>query len=143
MKWIDLPPVWLIACLVLAWAAPFRFTPGVLAIFGWIALAVGVMLMVFAVVEFARARTTIIPRKSPSALVTSGIFRWSRNPIYLADVLFLAGASLIWGSVVGLLIVPVFAAVIERRFILGEESKLSATYGEAFDEYALKVRRWL
>ncbi len=50
----------------------------------------GLLLTVLAMTEMARAKTTIIPRKDPNALVTSGIFRFTRNPIYLGDLFFLA-----------------------------------------------------
>ena len=99
--------------------------------------------MVLAVVEFRRARTTIIPRESPDALISGGIYRFTRNPIYLADALILAGAALYWGSILGLLLVPVFILLIERRFVRGEEALLQSVYGEAYENYASRVRRWL
>lgn len=138
-----MPPVWLLACLFLAWVLPFRFAPGGLAILGCLLIALGAVLMVLAVVEFRRARTTIIPREAPQALISGGIYRFSRNPIYLADALFLAGASLYWGSIPGLFLVPVFVLVIERRFIHGEEAVLRGAYGAAYEDYARRVRRWL
>lgn len=143
MKWIDMPPVWLLACLVLAWSVPVRFAPGALVYLGWVAIIFGALLMALAFMEFRRAQTTIIPREAPNALIQSGIYRFTRNPIYLADTLFLAGAALIWGSIPGLLLVPVFIVVIQRRFIHGEEAMLRATYGAAFEDYARRVRRWL
>ena len=138
-----MPPVWLLACLFLAWVLPFRFAPGGLAILGCLLIAVGAVLVVLAVVEFRRARTTIIPRESPDALISGGIYRFTRNPIYLADALFLAGAALYWGSISGLLLVPVFILLIERRFVRGEEALLQSVYGEAYGNYTKRVRRWL
>ena len=138
-----MPPVWLILGLILAWSLPFTFAPGALAYLGWGMIGLGALLMALAVLEFRRARTTIIPREAPNALITGGIYRRTRNPIYLADALFLAGASLIWGSLVGLLLVPVFVVIIQRRFILGEEATLRAAYGDAFETYARDVRRWI
>ena len=143
MKWIDLPPVWLFACLALAWFSPLTFEPGLWVIPGAACLIVGGTLMTRAMLEFVKTKTTIIPREEPTALITGGIFRFTRNPIYLGDVLFLAGASLILGSVVGLVLVPIFAIFLQIRFIQGEEAKLRATFGEAFETYAKSVRRWL
>ncbi|NND20595.1 MAG: isoprenylcysteine carboxylmethyltransferase family protein [Silicimonas sp.] len=143
MKWIDVPPAWLLVCLAQAWiwrwptAWDGEFWPGL------VCLGVAGLLMLDAFVRFVRAKTTIIPRQRPDALITDGIFRWTRNPIYLADVLILAGFSLIWGSVLGLLLVPVLGALLQKRFILAEEAKLADAFGDVYHEYARQTRRWL
>lgn len=99
--------------------------------------------MLAAFVEFRRAATTVIPRQDPSSLITGGVYRWSRNPIYLADVLILLGFVLIWGRALGFVLVPVLAVLLDRRFILGEEARLRAAFGEKFDAYAQQARRWI
>ncbi len=142
MRFLDLPPLWLVLCLALAWAIPPHFAHGGAAILGWGFVALGVVLTFAAVVEFWRARTTIIPRNSPDALITGGVFRLSRNPIYLADVLVLLGLSLVWGAVLGLVLVPVFAMLLRRRFIDPEEAVLRQAFGETFEAYAARTRRW-
>lgn len=106
-------------------------------------LVAAVCLTMAAVWEFVRARTTVIPRRMPSALIRSGVFRFSRNPIYLADLLFLAGFSIWFGNVLGLLMVPVLALILQRRFILPEEERLAAEFGEAFQSYRNSTRRWI
>lgn len=143
MKWIDLPPVWLLGCLVLAWVSPLTFAPGFAVWIGWAAIAVGVLLTGLAVIAFLSAKTTIIPRHDPNALITHGIFARTRNPIYLADVLFLFGASLIWGAWVGLVLVPLFVWMLTQRFITGEEAVLRDAYGADFTAYCARVRRWI
>lgn len=147
MKWIDLPPVWLALFVALGWVQADWWP---LVSFGkagdWVggALVVtGLVLAVAATVEFRRARTTIIPHAMPSAIVTSGVYRFSRNPIYLGDALILAGLGLRWDSVLALVLVPVFIAVITARFIFPEESRLRARFGAAYDEWAARVRRWV
>lgn len=142
MKWVDLPPVWLMGALAAAWVAPGRFAPGGLAWLGWGAIALALVLVVLAVMAFRSARTTIIPRESPSALMTTGIFAHSRNPIYLADVLILLGVSLIWGSLLGLVLTPALAVLLQRRFIRGEEALLHGVYPAEFADYVARVRRW-
>ncbi|MCV6595110.1 MAG: isoprenylcysteine carboxylmethyltransferase family protein [Silicimonas sp.] len=142
MKWIDLPPVWLLGALGLAWALPVRFGPGGLIWLGWACLGVGTVLVVLALHAFVNARTTFMPREEPKALITGGIFSRLRNPIYLADLLFLAGASLIWGSLAGLFLVIPFALVLHHRFIRGEEEMLRAHFGTEYDDYVLSTRRW-
>ena len=143
MKWIDLPPVWTVAALYLTWVVPLAAPFGPAAFPGRIALGAAAVLIAASLVEFVRARTTVIPREAPSALITSGIFRLSRNPIYLADLLILAGFSLIWGKFLGLILVSVLAWVLFRRFINGEEARLGQAFGEEYAAYVSRTRRWI
>lgn len=147
MRHFDYPPVWLIAALGLVWVET-QVWPGLL---GWpvvqhvgtgLAL-IALALFVLAAVEFLRARSTIIPHQMPAALITRGIFAFSRNPIYLADVILLVGLSLRWGAASGLVLAPVLAWVLQRRFILGEEARLRARFGAAAEAYFACTRRWL
>lgn len=148
MKWIDLPPVWLAAAMAVVWIGA-RMSP-VAAVFapytrplGVIVIAAGLILMMWSVWTMMRYKTTVIPHRSASALVTSGPFSISRNPIYLADAMILAGWALMLGAVVGLLLVPAFVFTIKRRFILGEEARLRASFGREFEEWSSRVRRWI
>ena len=150
MKWIDLPPVWLAGFAALAWGLsrwrPLGLDLGGLALWSWLGGALilaGLILAVLAAREMARARTTIIPHRQPDALVTSGIFRVSRNPIYLGDVLILTGLILWWEAVIALPLVPLFAYVLTRRFIRPEEARLAAAFGPAFRTWRARVRRWI
>lgn len=143
--WIDVPPVWLAGFIVAAWALS-SLVPGAAGrwadLAGWMLIAAGLALMLAAAVTMLRARTTVHPHHAPEALVTGGVFALSRNPIYLADAAILAGASLILGGA-GLVLVPVFMAVIAHRFIRPEEARLADHFGDAFARYAGRVRRWL
>ncbi len=147
-KWVDLPPVWLLFFLFLVWGLA-RLLPGGNVEFagqGWLAAVlagVGVVLFVLAVVEMRRAQTTVMPRERPSALVSTGVFRLTRNPIYLADTLFLLAWGIWWGSLPGVLLVPLFMRLIARRFIEGEEAALRAGFGEEFEAWARRTRRWI
>ena len=144
MRYLDLPPVWLAVCAFVAWLIrwPSELWGSVLWL-GLSCLVAAGCLVVAAVMEFARVRTTIIPRKAPSGLITSGIFRYSRNPIYLADLLILAGLALLWESLVGLLLVPVLGWILHVRFIRGEEERLAEAFGEEFSSYYAATRRWI
>jgi protein-S-isoprenylcysteine O-methyltransferase Ste14 len=140
------PPTWLVLFLGLAWLQA-RFLPLVDAgragrIAGTVLIAAGLVIFISALLQFRRHATTVMPRETPAAMIDSGIYRLSRNPIYLADALFLAGAAL-WWDAASLLLVPLFVLVITRRFILGEEAGLRAVFGAAFDRYAARTRRWL
>lgn len=147
MKRIDLPPVWLAIFAALGWGQAAWFPVASFGAFGdWAGGALvlaGLALAVGAAVEFRRARTTIIPHGTPSAIVTSGVYRISRNPIYLGDALILAGLGLRWDSVLALILVPVFAAVVTVRFIVPEERRLRALFAAEFEDWAGRVRRWI
>lgn len=140
------PPTWLALFLALAWAQS-RFLPVADAglagrTLGAVLILSGLGLMALAITQFRRHRTTVLPRETPAAMIDTGVYRWSRNPIYLADVLILSGAALRW-DLGGLVLVPLFMVVILRRFIRGEEAGLRAAFGPAFDAYAMRTRRWL
>lgn len=147
-KMIDMPPVWLALFLGLVWLQgtylPVGPAPGpAVRMLGGALILGGLALILVAAWEFRRHRTTVVPHMAPDALVTSGVFALSRNPIYLADAAILAGCALRWHAWPSLLLVPVFMALIARRFIAGEEARLRAAFGPAFDAYAARVRRWL
>lgn len=149
MRWIDLPPVWLIAALICAWVLG-QLVPLDLNAWGpwahWLGTALlwaGLALIAIAAVEFLRARTSIIPRDTPKALITSGIYRFSRNPIYLADALILAGLCLRWDAILGLFLVPLFVWWIQKRFILQEEAFLEKAFPLDAIVYFKQVRRWI
>ena len=92
---------------------------------------------------FRRARTTIIPHEAPSALVETGPFRFTRNPIYLADLLILVGWSVSLGAPLALILLVPFHAVLQRLFILPEEGRLNEYLGQPYSDYCARVRRWI
>lgn len=147
-RWLDLPPVWLGLCLVLAYGLD-RLVPGLST--GWITVRVvgaglvlaGFGLMVAGAVELIRQKTTFIPRRYPSALAQGGIYRLSRNPIYMGDVLVLTGFILWWDVWPALLLVPLFMWIVTIRFIRGEERRLIASFGDEARDWFAQTRRWL
>ena len=145
MKWIDLPPIWLAACIWCVWLAPrFETYLPAQSLIGLVLLAVGLLFICLAVFEMIRHRTTVIPHLQASKLVTSGIFALSRNPIYLGDALFLCGLILRWQAHPALLLlVPAFMWVITRRFIRPEEKRLKGAFGDTYLSYCDRARRWL
>lgn len=144
---LDWPPVWTVAAVLLVWLAaqvwPWPVAEGLSRGLGGGLVGAGLALMGAAVVQMAMARTTVIPRRAPSRLVRGGVFAVSRNPIYLGDALVIAGAAL-WLQVPWMLpIVPVFARIITRRFILDEEARLRAAFGPEFQDWAARTGRWI
>ncbi len=149
MKYVDLPPVWLAAALVVVWNQKthldygLSFGPVWADLLGGLLVGGGLVLIALAAYEMRRHRTTIIPHRDPDALVTSGIFKRSRNPIYLADSLILTGMILYWDAVLSLPLIPVFVWWIEKHFILAEEKRLRRNFRANFARYEKQTRRWL
>ncbi len=142
------PPIW----LVLAFAGLFalnrwfpiaRFESAPSGWSAWLLLAPGLLMVLVAAAGFKRADTGMVPFSKSTALVTGGIYRITRNPMYLGMTLILAGAAIKVGSLGAWIPVPLFMAVIHRQFILKEEIFLTAIYGEEYRNYMKKVRRWL
>jgi len=149
MKWIDMPPVWLLGFCAVAWIqaryASIGLTfPGVaFDLLGGLLVGGGLVLIALAAWQFRRAKTTIIPGQMPSRLITDGIFSKSRNPIYLGDMLILAGLILRWDAVLCLPLVPIFLWVIEKRFVIPEENRMRREFRLAFARYCEATRRWV
>ncbi len=148
-KWIDMPPVWLFAALVLAWFQKtyygfnLSFGPVWADLLGGLLVGAGLLLMALAVYEFRRHRTTIIPHQVAQNIITTGIFSRTRNPIYLGDAFVLAGLILYWDAVLSLPLIPIFIWVIEKRFVIPEEARLRRKFVAQFTRYSQHTRRWL
>lgn len=147
MKALDAPLIWLAAFIAAAWAqvalVPLPFPQPLGRDIGAFAVLAGLFFVVAAVRHMRRNVTTTLPNRAASTLVTTGVFGKSRNPIYLGLVLILAGVALWLGSILGLILVPVLVVVLTRRFIEVEETHLRGIFGEAFDAYSERTRRWL
>ncbi len=149
MRSIDIPPVWLLGTAVLAWLQARYLSLG-LSLDGWftdlasgLLIGAGVILIILAIAEFRRFKTPVMPHQTPTSMVQTGIFKRSRNPIYLGDVLILAGLILRFDAVISLILLPIFVWVLERRFILPEEDRLRRTFRADFARYERQTRRWI
>ena len=145
MKHLNLPPVWLAAAIAGAWVLARIWAPlgNALVWPGYALIVAGLALAVWAAVAFRRARTTIVPHQSPSALVDTGPYRFSRNPIYLADLIILAGVALLLGAPLALIMLVPFYFVLLHLFILPEEAVLAQELGQPYLDFCARVRRWL
>lgn len=105
----------------------------------------GLAISLAGVAAFRRARTTTDPRHpgEASTLLTTGIYRYSRNPMYLGVLLVLVGWAINLGNLLALLCAIVFIAYITRFQIIPEERLLQGKFGEGFESYRRAVRRWL
>jgi protein-S-isoprenylcysteine O-methyltransferase Ste14 len=107
--------------------------------------ALGIGIALAGVVEFRRAHTTVNPHKpqNSSQLVTSGIYRYTRNPMYLGIAVVLLAWAAWLGSAWSLPGIAMFAAYITRFQIVPEERTLLRIFGAEFEAYRERVRRWL
>lgn len=105
----------------------------------------GFFVMLAGAVSFYRARTTVNPHKpeATTALVTSGVYRYTRNPMYLGLLLLLIAWAVYLSSPAALIGALVFWLYIGRFQIRPEERALATLFGSAFSEYTARVRRWL
>ena len=108
-------------------------------------LCLGLGIAVSGVVAFRRARTTLNPIKasSASALVSSGVYRFTRNPMYLGLLLALIAWALFLSNPLALVLLPVYVLYIYRFQIIPEERILTSLFGTEYTAYMESVRRWL
>jgi protein-S-isoprenylcysteine O-methyltransferase Ste14 len=110
---------------------------------GILIILVGIAMELAADRLFHQAGTTVTPYDESQALIARGVFRVSRNPMYLGFALILFGAAVLFETLAPFLVVPVFMVLIERRFIWVEEMMLEHTFGPAYLDFKMKVRRWI
>ncbi|MBT4522073.1 MAG: isoprenylcysteine carboxylmethyltransferase family protein [Halieaceae bacterium] len=103
----------------------------------------GLVLLVIAGGLFKRAGTDLIPFRNVSALVTTGVYRFTRNPMYLGMATVLLGGAVALGAATALPVPLLFVVVIEMRFIRPEEEMLRGLFPEDFPAYCARVRRWI
>lgn len=103
----------------------------------------GAVLNIIADKEFKKANTTVKPFEKSSTLITRGAFQISRNPMYLGMVLILISASMITGTLSPFFVIPPFIIFIQIVFINEEEKILEAEFGDDWENYKTKVRRWI
>lgn len=144
------PPIVMLGLGLMMWVLSRLFPALAFVWSAHIIAAVVMALLGFAVslagvVSFARASTTMDPKhpEAASMLVRSGIYRYSRNPMYLGVLLVLVGWGIYLGNLLSLLCTLLFIAYITRYQIMPEERLLHAKFGQAFTQYMGEVRRWL
>lgn len=142
------PPIIALGLVALAWVThalldTTRILPYRLGVFGWVAIGLGVVLLAWPLVMFRRAGTTHDPVERPTALVTTGPYRVTRNPMYVGFTLVLLGIALLVGSLPFQLVPLLFVAIMDRFYIPREEQVVEAAIGRAYGQYRRRVRRWI
>jgi protein-S-isoprenylcysteine O-methyltransferase Ste14 len=143
-----LPPTYVLLALIVMLILHFVF-PGIKLIplpwnlLGLIPLIAGIALNLVADSAFRRAGTTVKPFQESSVLLTDGVYRYSRHPMYLGFVLILIGGAILLGSLTPWIIIPIFVVLMEVVFIQIEEQMLEEKFGPAWLDYKRKVRQWI
>ena len=142
------PPIIALMFIVIAYFlgrfVPLPFVaPALLRYMGLFLAFVGFLLGISALVEFRRVHTTLDPHGSVKQVVTSGIYRFSRNPIYLGFLLIVIGLPLNSGLYWGIVVAPFYILLMNRLVIEHEEAYLTRKFGTAYTNYISQVRRWL
>lgn len=142
------PPIWLLLGLLTMFALDYFLVstsqpPPGLRYFGVVPILLGIGLTISAGGGFRKAGTDMVPFKNVTALVTSGVYRFTRNPMYLGMALVLLGTAVLLGNILAVLVVPLFMVIIQTRFIVPEEQMLRELFGADYKNYCSRVRRWI
>ncbi len=143
-----LPPVVLLLAIILLALMHFVLPgPRILVypanLVGLLPLVVGVYLNLAADRLFKRHHTTVKPFQESTALLTTGVYGHTRNPMYLGFVFLLLGIALLLGSAGPLVIVALFPVFINLMYIRAEETMLRDRFGDEWVAYQARVRKWL
>jgi protein-S-isoprenylcysteine O-methyltransferase Ste14 len=142
------PPIIVVIAVLVAvllgrlWPLP-SLESGSVAILGVVIALAGLALDMWAIVIMRGADTNILPNKAADLLVTWGPFRFSRNPIYLANTVLLIGIGLMFDNLWFVICALAAALVVDRLAIRREERHLAARFGAAWADYSSKTPRWL
>ncbi len=130
--------------MVLQGVAPLD-TPGrpASALIGAAILVAGLALDLAGVAAVVSHRTTIVPHRPVTTLITTGIYRLSRNPMYTGLAVMVAGGALLAGTWWPLATLPLALLAVRKVVIKPEEAYLGERFGSTYDDYRLRVRRWL
>ena len=142
---ITFPPVILLASIVLQIILLFSFPISVdlSSLLGLILILSGISLVFVSFRFMRKMKTTFIPDGTPEVLISSGPFKFSRNPIYLGMLTILVGVAFLMSSLSAIIIAFVFGIIINFTWIAHEEKKLKELFSEDWENYSSKVRRWI
>ena len=143
-----IPPVYLLTSVILMYVID-RYFPVqkiITSPFNYSGIFVGLCGLALAasgVISFKKAGTSIKPFESSTILVTDGLYRYTRNPMYLGMVILLIGIASYLGNLTPYMVIPVFFLVIQECFIKHEEPFLENIFGQQYVDYKNNVRRWI
>lgn len=134
----------LIFGFMLNWVLPLAFIPKLPAeIAGIIVAVLGLFIGGSGIIRMRSAHTSPDPRKPTTALVEKGVFRYTRNPLYLSMFVLFLGIAVFMNVLWLILLFPLLVAVVDRWTVKPEESYLERTFGDAYLQYKKRVPRWI
>ena len=134
----------LIVALVLHWFRPLPiFSASVVRWLGMALVAVGLAVVIRVFRTMRAAGTNVDPRRPTTVIVTTGLFRFSRNPIYMGLTLMYLGLTLTFNTWWGLVLLVPLLPTMHRGVVLREERYLEQSFGEQYRQYCSRVRRYL
>ena len=110
---------------------------------GIVVLVGGMLFAGWGILTFRRQATAIIPHRPASTIVTSGPYRFTRNPMYIGMSVQYSGVALLLDTWWAFALLPVVVAIIDRQVIAREERYLASAFGAEYDSYRSRVRRWI
>ena len=143
-----LPPTYLfisiLAMVILHWFIPIL----VIVSYPWnliglIPLIAGIVLNIAADAVLKKEQTTVKPFQKSSVLVTTGVYRISRHPMYLGMVIILIGIAILMGTLAPVLVIAIFTILMELVFVRAEEEMLENQFGLTWIIYKNKIRKWV
>lgn len=129
---------------VLSFLLPIRIiVPFPINLIGLVLLLFGVIINLRADKSFKDNKTTVKPFQPSAALITTGVFRMSRNPMYLGFLCILVGIAILTRCLSAFVVPVVFSVLIDRVFICAEEQMLQEQFGKEWQDYKNNTRRWI
>tara|TARA_B100002049_G_scaffold54429_1_gene38469 strand:+ start:103 stop:456 length:354 start_codon:yes stop_codon:yes gene_type:complete len=110
---------------------------------GLVVVVLGLSIIVYTISLFKRQQTDVMPDGNPSILITHGIYKITRNPIYLGMTLILLGSAFLFGTLSTFFIPPLFMATVDLIWIRFEEKNLESIFGNRYTTYKESVRKWI
>jgi protein-S-isoprenylcysteine O-methyltransferase Ste14 len=146
------PPPWLFILIYLVGVALQRILPmgirspelaSIIRLAGFVFVVAGIAFGASALGIFKKAKTTTVPFETPSTLVISGPYRFTRNPMYMGLTLLYLGVAGTRSEIWPVIVLPLMLAYVNFVVIPVEERNLAGVFGESYQQYRAKVRRWI
>ena len=143
-----IPPGWLLISLIAMTGLHFylpiaRIVEVPWSYLGAVFIVIGIIVSATGAATFRRAGTPVKPFERSTMLVTHGIYRFTRNPMYLGLLLVQVGAAIAFGTLSPWFPIPAFFLIVRTQFVRGEEEFMEGIFGADYLAYKRRVRRWI
>jgi len=110
---------------------------------GIVLIAIALLFILPALIKFVRSKNTLVTIKSATSLQTKGIYSLTRNPMYMGLLILYSGIAMLEGNWWTFIFIPLIIIIVQSYVIRGEENYLQRAFGEEYNAYRKKVRRWI